>query len=120
VQPAGAQANKAGSSADAARRVVFMATPCRICDGLLSSRCACCRVPGAASRRRPRGRGHAAHAEPAPVDEGPRLVALIPAHNEEERVGDAIRALREQTLPPDLIVVVAALFKPAPRRRAGR
>ncbi|WP_372441044.1 glycosyltransferase [Actinacidiphila acididurans] len=59
--------------------------------------------PRTAARRR----GHAAHAEPAAVDEKPRLVVLIPAHNEEERVGDAIQALHEQTLPPDLIVVVA-------------
>jgi cellulose synthase/poly-beta-1,6-N-acetylglucosamine synthase-like glycosyltransferase len=35
------------------------------------------------------------------------VVALIPAHNEEDQIEDAIRSLHEQTLPPDLIFVLA-------------
>lgn len=34
------------------------------------------------------------------------VVALIPAHNEEAGIADAVRALRRQTWPPDRIVVV--------------
>lgn len=34
-------------------------------------------------------------------------MALIPAHNEADRIGAAIAALRQQTHPPDAIVVVA-------------
>ncbi|WP_427921386.1 glycosyltransferase family 2 protein [Streptomyces sp. cg40] len=36
----------------------------------------------------------------------PRLVVLIPAHNEAERIGAAIEGLWRQTRKPDLIVVV--------------
>lgn len=36
-----------------------------------------------------------------------KVLALIPAHNEEKIVGQAVRALGEQTAPPDRIVVVA-------------
>lgn len=36
-----------------------------------------------------------------------RLVALVPAHNEAEQIGDTIRSLFEQTLPPDEILVIA-------------
>jgi cellulose synthase/poly-beta-1,6-N-acetylglucosamine synthase-like glycosyltransferase len=43
--------------------------------------------------RRPTGRG--------------RVVALIPAHDEEDQIQAAIRSLREQEAPPDLIVVCA-------------
>jgi cellulose synthase/poly-beta-1,6-N-acetylglucosamine synthase-like glycosyltransferase len=35
------------------------------------------------------------------------VVGLIPAHNEEDQIEDAIRSLREQDAPPDLIVVCA-------------
>lgn len=35
------------------------------------------------------------------------VVALIPAHNEEHQIENAIRSLREQQAPPDLIVVCA-------------
>lgn len=36
-----------------------------------------------------------------------RLVALIPAHNEQDRVAHAISGLRGQATPPDRIIVVA-------------
>jgi cellulose synthase/poly-beta-1,6-N-acetylglucosamine synthase-like glycosyltransferase len=36
-----------------------------------------------------------------------RIVALIPAHNEEESIQQAIAALREQTVPPQRIIVIA-------------
>lgn len=36
-----------------------------------------------------------------------RVVALIPCHNEEELVGRAVESLRQQTRPPDRILVVA-------------
>ena len=39
--------------------------------------------------------------------EHPIVVALIPAHNEEDQIGDAIRSLREQTSPPDVTLVCA-------------
>jgi biofilm PGA synthesis N-glycosyltransferase PgaC len=35
------------------------------------------------------------------------VVALIPAHNEQDRIGKAIRSLDEQTSKPDLTIVVA-------------
>jgi cellulose synthase/poly-beta-1,6-N-acetylglucosamine synthase-like glycosyltransferase len=35
------------------------------------------------------------------------LVALIPAHDEEEQIAGAIASLREQVLPPDVVVVCA-------------
>lgn len=38
---------------------------------------------------------------------GSRLVALLPAHNEERGLPLALRSLRDQTRPPDRIVVVA-------------
>lgn len=37
----------------------------------------------------------------------PRLVVLIPAHNEQDRIAAAIRGLWRQTMRPDMIVVVA-------------
>lgn len=46
----------------------------------------------------------------APSDvpqDGPRLIALIPAHNEQERIGAAIEGLWRQARRPDLVVVVA-------------
>lgn len=36
-----------------------------------------------------------------------QILALVPAHNEEQIIGQAITALRAQTRPPDRIVVVA-------------
>lgn len=54
-------------------------------------------------RHAPR-RAHAAHEEPL---ETPRLAVLIPAHNEQERIADAIEGLWRQSRRPDLIVVVA-------------
>ncbi|MCG7205334.1 glycosyltransferase [Streptomyces arenae] len=45
---------------------------------------------------------------PSPSDKAaPRIVALVPAHNEAGRIGAAITALRIQSRAPDLIVVVA-------------
>lgn len=35
------------------------------------------------------------------------VVALIPAHNEQDRIGEAIRSLEEQTSKPDLTIVCA-------------
>ena len=35
------------------------------------------------------------------------VIALIPAHNEERQIGDAVRSLQQQESPPDLIVVCA-------------
>jgi cellulose synthase/poly-beta-1,6-N-acetylglucosamine synthase-like glycosyltransferase len=35
------------------------------------------------------------------------VVALIPAHNEERQIGEAVRALREQDVPPDVVIVCA-------------
>ncbi|MER5602890.1 glycosyltransferase family 2 protein [Streptomyces sp. NPDC002265] len=49
-------------------------------------------------------RAHAAHEEPA---DSPRLAVLIPAHNEQDRIADAIDGLWRQNRRPDLIVVVA-------------
>ena len=40
-----------------------------------------------------------------PSDRG-LVIALIAAQSEEDQVEDAIRSLHEQTLPPDLILVV--------------
>ncbi len=54
-------------------------------------------------RHAPR-RAHAAHEEPL---ETPRLAVLIPAHNEQDRIADAIEGLWRQSRRPDLIVVVA-------------
>jgi cellulose synthase/poly-beta-1,6-N-acetylglucosamine synthase-like glycosyltransferase len=41
-----------------------------------------------------------------PTDRG-LVVALIPARNEAHQIEDAIRSLHEQTLPPDVILVLA-------------
>ena len=35
------------------------------------------------------------------------VIALIPAHDEEEQIADAIRSLHEQEAPPDMIIVCA-------------
>src|SRR5262249_9795913 len=43
----------------------------------------------------------------ARADQPRDIVALIPAHNEEESVERTIAALREQTLLPDRIIVIA-------------
>jgi cellulose synthase/poly-beta-1,6-N-acetylglucosamine synthase-like glycosyltransferase len=48
----------------------------------------------------------AARMLPRPANRG-LVVALIPAHNEEEHIEQAIGSLREQTSPPDLVVVCA-------------
>lgn len=51
--------------------------------------------------------GHAALATselPRPVG---KLVALVPAHNEEDQIGETISSLLSQTLPPDEIIVIA-------------
>src|SRR3954470_1161682 len=51
------------------------------------------------------------HAPASRVDDGRRrlgsLTALLPAHNEEAGLAAAITSLREQTEPPDEIIVVA-------------
>lgn len=39
--------------------------------------------------------------------DGTLVVALIPAHNEEDQIAEAIRSLHEQESPPELIVVCA-------------
>ncbi|CAM5743390.1 hypothetical protein SALBM311S_01165 [Streptomyces alboniger] len=49
-------------------------------------------------------RAHAAPDTPGPA---PRLAALIPAHNEQDRIAAAIQGLWDQTRRPDLVVVVA-------------
>ena len=36
-----------------------------------------------------------------------QIVALLPAHNEEAAIADAVHGLRQQTRPPDRIIVVA-------------
>jgi len=43
---------------------------------------------------------------PRPSDRG-LVVALIPAHNEQDRIGKAIRSLDEQISKPDLTIVIA-------------
>ncbi|WP_404817570.1 glycosyltransferase family 2 protein [Streptomyces resistomycificus] len=60
-------------------------------------------------RRRISGRHAARRAHAAPEQPGPepRLAALIPAHNEQDRIAAAIQGLWNQTRPPDLVVVVA-------------
>ncbi len=35
-----------------------------------------------------------------------RLIAVLPAHNEEATIGDTVRSLARQSRPPDLVVVV--------------
>ncbi|MFF7979743.1 glycosyltransferase [Streptomyces sp. NPDC007901] len=55
-------------------------------------------------RRHAARRAHAAPEEPG---DRHRLAVLIPAHNEQERIADAIDGLWEQTRRPDLIIVVA-------------
>ena len=34
------------------------------------------------------------------------LTAIVPAYNEAPTVAETVRSLREQTLPPDLVLVV--------------
>lgn len=46
------------------------------------------------------------HCSKRPVDDG-LVVVVIPAHDEEHQIAEAIRSLHEQETPPDLIVVVA-------------
>jgi poly-beta-1,6-N-acetyl-D-glucosamine synthase len=43
---------------------------------------------------------------PRPSDRG-LIVAVIPAHDEQDRIGQAIRSLDEQSSPPDLTIVCA-------------
>jgi biofilm PGA synthesis N-glycosyltransferase PgaC len=60
------------------------------------------------ARRRARHAPSRAHAAPDDFSEGvSRLVVLIPAHNEQDRIADAIQGMWDQTRRPDLIVVVA-------------
>jgi cellulose synthase/poly-beta-1,6-N-acetylglucosamine synthase-like glycosyltransferase len=47
-----------------------------------------------------------ARTAPVPASRG-LVVALIPAHDEEEQIADAIRSLDEQEAPPDIIIVCA-------------
>ena len=42
-----------------------------------------------------------------PAIEHALVIALIPAHNEEDQIADAIRSLQEQEAPPNMIVVCA-------------
>lgn len=51
-------------------------------------------------------RASAVRAAPRPSGRG-LLVTLIPAHNEEGTIEEAIRHLHEQASPPDLLVVCA-------------
>ncbi|MDH6625218.1 biofilm PGA synthesis N-glycosyltransferase PgaC [Streptomyces sp. LBL] len=66
-------------------------------------------APPSNTYQRPSGRHAPLRAHAAPDEPGhvPRLAALIPAHNEQDRIAAAIQGLRGQTRPPDLIVVVA-------------
>jgi cellulose synthase/poly-beta-1,6-N-acetylglucosamine synthase-like glycosyltransferase len=58
--------------------------------------------------QRPRRGARRAHAAPDDFTDGtPRLAVLIPAHNEQDRIAEAIHGMRQQTRPPDMIVVVA-------------
>ena len=41
------------------------------------------------------------------IDRGPMVVALIPAHNEQAGIVGTVRSLLGQTLPPDLVIVMA-------------
>ena len=63
------------------------------------------RMPGRACGGRPGGRYGAAAARGAAAR--PRVVALVPAHNEAAAIDGTIASLRRQTRPPDRIVVVA-------------
>jgi cellulose synthase/poly-beta-1,6-N-acetylglucosamine synthase-like glycosyltransferase len=47
-----------------------------------------------------------ARTAPVPASRG-LVIALIPAHDEEEQIADAIRSLDEQEAPPDIIIVCA-------------
>lgn len=47
-----------------------------------------------------------------------RLVAVVPAHDEEASIGEALRHLEEQELPPDLVVVAADNCTDGTARRA--
>ncbi|WTJ20964.1 glycosyltransferase family 2 protein [Streptomyces pseudovenezuelae] len=64
-------------------------------------------APGPRSPRPHRHAARRAHAAPDELDLPTRLVALIPAHNEQDRIADAIQGLWRQSRRPDLIVVVA-------------
>ncbi|MET7734997.1 glycosyltransferase family 2 protein [Streptomyces sp. NPDC005402] len=64
-------------------------------------------APDPGSPRPHRHAARRAHAAPDELDGPTRLVALIPAHNEQDRIADAIQGLWRQTWRPDLIVVVA-------------
>ena len=44
--------------------------------------------------------------EPAPVTPTSGVVAVVPAHNEEEGIADVIRDLQQQTVAPERIVVI--------------
>jgi cellulose synthase/poly-beta-1,6-N-acetylglucosamine synthase-like glycosyltransferase len=59
------------------------------------------------SRRTGRHAARRAHAAPDEPAVRPRLVALIPAHNERDRIAAALEGLSRQTWRPDLVLVVA-------------
>ncbi|WP_308117082.1 glycosyltransferase family 2 protein [Streptomyces guryensis] len=63
-------------------------------------------APVAGPRHPRRHAARRAHAAPDELDRPLRLVVLIPAHNEEARIADAVQGLWRQTRRPDLIVVV--------------
>ncbi len=63
--------------------------------------------PYRTSHRRPRHATGRAHAAEDFTGGRPRLIALIPAHNEQDRIAAAIAGLDAQTRRPDLVVVVA-------------
>src|SRR5581483_11914193 len=63
-------------------------------------------APVAGPRPSRRHAARRAHAAPDELDGPLRLVVLIPAHNEEDRIADAVQGLWRQTRRPDLIVVV--------------
>jgi cellulose synthase/poly-beta-1,6-N-acetylglucosamine synthase-like glycosyltransferase len=67
-------------------------------------------APAGPARRAPRTGRHAARRAHAADDFSggrARLIALIPAHDEQDRIAEAIRGLHAQTRRPDLVVVVA-------------
>jgi len=60
-----------------------------------------------AYRRAPRHAARRAHAADDFSGGRPQLIALIPAHNEQDRIAAAIGGLYAQTRRPDIVVVVA-------------
>ena len=56
----------------------------------------------------------------APGSGRPRVVALVPAHNEEAVIADALASLKRQTVRPERVVVVADNCTDGTARRARR